>query len=147
MGSCMSSKSKDPQGNRVSPGGGDQNGPSNHGKAGGGNTNEITLSKKTFVSVHNADNIRDDYLIGKVLGSGAFGEVRLCTHRKTGAKRAVKIIKKSFLQGKEETRFLQEIEILKDMDHPNIVRLFEVYQDPKRYFIVTEHCSGGELFD
>jgi calcium-dependent protein kinase len=33
------------------------------------------------------------------------------------------------------------------MDHPNIVRLFEVYQDPKRYFIVTEHCSGGELFD
>lgn len=46
---------------------------------------------------------------------GAFGEVRLCTHRKTGAKRAVKIIKKSFLQGKEETRFLQEIEILKNM--------------------------------
>lgn len=33
------------------------------------------------------------------------------------------------------------------MDHPNIVRMFEVYQDPKRYFIVTEHCSGGELFD
>jgi len=32
--------------------------------------NEITLSKKTFVNVHNADNIRDDYLIGKVLGSG-----------------------------------------------------------------------------
>lgn len=75
---------------------------------------------------HVADNIRDDYLIGKVLGTGtyyitltpyvgAFGEVRLCTHRKTGAKRAVKIIKKSFLQGKEETRFLQEIEILKQM--------------------------------
>ena len=46
---------------------------------------------------------------------GAFGEVRLCTHRKTGAQRAVKMIKKSFLQGKEETRFLQEIEILKNM--------------------------------
>lgn len=44
---------------------------------------------------------------------GAFGEVRICTHRKTGAKRAVKIIKKSFLKGKEETRFLSEIEILK----------------------------------
>jgi signal transduction histidine kinase len=69
------------------------------------------------VSVHNAENIRDDYLIGKVLGSGAFGEVRLCTHRKTGAKRAVKIIKKSFLQGKEETRFLQEIEILNKDKH------------------------------
>ena len=90
-------RSKDEQnGNKVSPG--DYHG----GKA----SNEITLSKKTFVSIHNADNIRDDYLIGKILGSGAFGEVRLCTHRKTGAKRAVKIIKKSFLQGKEETRFL-----------------------------------------
>lgn len=59
----------------------------------------------------------------------------------------MKIIKKSFLKGKEETRFLTEIEILKTMDHPNIVRLFEVYQDPKRYFIVTEQCTGGELFD
>lgn len=46
---------------------------------------------------------------------GAFGEVRLCTHRKTGVKRAVKIIKKSFLRGKEEMRFLSEIEILKSM--------------------------------
>jgi calcium-dependent protein kinase len=140
----MSAKGKDDaSGNKVSPG---DSGNGYFGGKGGG-SNEITLSKKTFVSVHNAENIRDDYLIGKILGSGAFGEVRLCTHRKTGAKRAVKIIKKSFLQGKEETRFLQEIEILKTMDHPNIVRLFEVYQDPKRYFIVTEHCSGGELFD
>jgi serine/threonine protein kinase len=81
----------DPSGNRVTPGDSNQNG------SGSKNGEGITLSKKTFVSVHNADNIRDDYLIGKILGSGAFGEVRLCTHRKTGAKRAVKIIKKSFL--------------------------------------------------
>ena len=93
MGSCMSAKSGGGKedGNRVSPGdNGNANGPK------GGN-NEITLSKKTFVSIHSAENIRDDYLIGKILGTGAFGEVRLCTHRKTGAKRAVKIIKKSFL--------------------------------------------------
>jgi len=95
MGSCMSAnRSKDdPQGNKVTPG---DNYPGGNGKRSGG-ANEITLSKKTFVSIHNAENIRDDYLIGKILGSGAFGEVRLCTHRKTGAKRAVKIIKKSFL--------------------------------------------------
>ena len=95
MGSCMSAnRSKDdPQGNKVTPG---ENYSGGNGKSSGG-LNEITLSKKTFVSIHNAENIRDDYLIGKILGSGAFGEVRLCTHRKTGAKRAVKIIKKSFL--------------------------------------------------
>jgi serine/threonine protein kinase len=46
---------------------------------------------------------------------GAFGDVRFCTHKKTGSKRAVKIIKKSFLKGKEEQRFLTEIEILKTM--------------------------------
>lgn len=85
---------------------------------------DLVLSKKQFVFEHSADNIREDYLIGKVLGTGitsiylkqfigAFGEVRLCTHRKTGVKRAVKIIKKSFLKGKEEMRFLSEIEILK----------------------------------
>ena len=84
---------------------------------------EYTLNKKQFVFEHSSDNIREDYLIGKVLGTGniylymmfagAFGEVRLCTHRKTGANRAVKIIKKSFLKGKEEVRFLSEIEILK----------------------------------
>ena len=84
----------DPQGNKVSPGGDNYSG--GYGKGSGG-ANDIVLSKKTFVSIHNAENIRDDYLIGKILGSGAFGEVRLCTHRKTGAKRAVKIIKKSFL--------------------------------------------------
>jgi serine/threonine protein kinase len=82
----------DPQGNKVTPG---DNYSGGYGK--GSSTNDIVLSKKTFVSIHNAENIRDDYLIGKILGSGAFGEVRLCTHRKTGAKRAVKIIKKSFL--------------------------------------------------
>lgn len=74
---------------------------------------ELTLNKQQFVFEHQSDNIRDDYLIGKILGTGAFGEVRLCTHRKTGVKRAVKIIKKSFLKGKEETRFLGEIDILK----------------------------------
>ena len=71
MGSCMSANRSD---NKVTPG--EANGP-------GGSKNscnyyhlnnileiEITLSKKTFVNVHSADNIRDDYLIGKVLGSG-----------------------------------------------------------------------------
>jgi calcium-dependent protein kinase len=37
--------------------------------------------------------------------------------------------------------------ILKELDHPNLVRLFEVYQDSKYYYMVLEHCKGGELFD
>lgn len=78
---------------------------------------------------------------------GAFGEVRKCSNRKTGAIRAVKIIRKESLDAKEKVRFFEEIEILRQLDHPNIVRLYEVFQDEKRYYLVTELCTGGELFD
>jgi calcium-dependent protein kinase len=68
-------------------------------------------------------------------------------NKKTKSQRAVKIIKKDNLDGKEKIRFLYEIEILRQLDHPNIVRLYEVFQDDKRYYLVTELCTGGELFE
>lgn len=68
-------------------------------------------------------------------------------NRKTGQVRAVKIIKKDSLDAKEKIRFFQEIEILRQLDHPNIVRLYEIFQDDKRYYLVTELCTGGELFE
>eukprot|EP00347_Sterkiella_histriomuscorum_P000514 403375554 len=111
------------------------------------NNNTIVLNQQQFVFEHINENIRDQYQISKVLGTGAYGEVRLCTHRKTGARRAVKIINKSYLDEEESKRFLEELEILKKLDHPNIVKLYEIYQDAKRYFAVMEYCSGGELFD
>jgi calcium-dependent protein kinase len=78
---------------------------------------------------------------------GGFGEVRKCSNKKTGAVRAVKIIRKDTLDAKEKARFFTEIEIMRMLDHPNIVRLYEVFQDEKRFYLVTELCSGGELFD
>lgn len=61
--------------------------------------------------------------------------------------RAVKIIDKSKLDSGEKKRLFDEINILKNMDHPNILWIFEVFQDEKRFFIVTELVSGGELFE
>ena len=81
------------------------------------------------------------------MGTGAFGEVRKCVNRKTGAIRAVKVMRKDALDGKEKTRFFYEIEILKTLDHPNILKLYEIFQDDKRYYLVTELCTGGELFE
>jgi len=47
----------------------------------------------------------------------------------------------------EEQSFKYEISILKKLDHPNILKLYEVFEDEKRYYLVTELCRGGELFD
>ena len=82
-----------------------------------------------------------------MLGTGAYGEVRKCMNKKTSQVRAVKIIRKENMSKKEQTQLESEINILGAMDHPNIVKIFEAYQDKKRYFIVTEMCTGGELFD
>ena len=48
---------------------------------------------------------------------------------------------------KECEELEMEINLLKEFDHPNIVKLYEAYSDQKRYFLVTELCTGGELFD
>tara|TARA_B110000285_G_scaffold196846_1_gene228072 strand:+ start:27 stop:266 length:240 start_codon:yes stop_codon:yes gene_type:complete len=61
--------------------------------------------------------------------------------------RAVKILKVDKIDDHELQRFQREIEILKRLDHPNIIKLYEFYKDEKRYYLVTEICTGGELFD
>jgi calcium-dependent protein kinase len=69
---------------------------------------------------------------------GAYGEVRKCLHKETKALRAVKIIGKKYLAEDEKKKLLGEINILKQLDHPNILKLYEFFQDQKRYFLVTE---------
>jgi len=69
---------------------------------------------------------------------GAYGEVRKCLNKETKALRAVKIINKKYLEEEEKKKLLSEISILKQMDHPNILKLYEFFQDYKRYFLVTE---------
>lgn len=51
------------------------------------------------------------------------------------------------MDDKERTRLSYEIDILKNLDHPNIVKLFEVFEDKHYIYLVTELCTGGELFD
>lgn len=95
----------------------------------------------------NTGYIKDFYKISSSIGKGAFGEVRKCLHKESKALRAVKIINKKHLAQEERERLVGEINILKTLDHPNILKLYEFFQDSKRFFLVTELCSGGELFD
>lgn len=88
------------------------------------------INATAFVS-RKGGKIRDHYRIGKLLGSGAFGEVRLCLHKETQTQRAVKVLRKNLLDPKEMEMLKNEITILKDLDHPNIVKMYEFLEDEK----------------
>ena len=89
----------------------------------------------------------DFYRIGKALGLGSFGEVRKCESKLTGTVRAVKILNKTSLKERDVLRFHYEIELLRELDHPNIIKVFEYFVDPEKIYIVTEICTGGELYE
>jgi calcium-dependent protein kinase len=107
--------------------------------------NDIRVRAKDFV-VQQAD-FREHYRIGRILGSGAFGEVRIVVHRDTGVQRAVKVLRKIQMDNEDTKMLFNEITNLKDLDHPNILKMYEFFEDEKRYYIVSELCKGGELFD
>ncbi|CAD8146337.1 unnamed protein product [Paramecium pentaurelia] len=85
------------------------------------------------------------YRVEKSLGQGAYGEVRLVIHKQTGQKRAMKQIKKDKIFKEDEEILLNEVTILKQLDHPNIVKLYELFQDKTSYYLITEYLEGGEL--
>jgi len=81
----------------------------------------------------------------KKLGEGSYGAVSKCINKTTGVTRAVKSISKA--QMKNLDRFKQEIAIMKIMDHPNIIKLYESFEDHRNIYLVMELSTGGELFD
>ncbi|CAD8185028.1 unnamed protein product [Paramecium octaurelia] len=92
--------------------------------------------------------ITKDYtLLNPPLGSGAYGEVRKAIHKSTNMMRAVKIIHKAQTSMEEQERLMNEVKILQKLDHPNIIKIHEFYQDESFFYIVTELCTGGDLFD
>ena len=91
--------------------------------------------------------ITDFYHITDILGKGTFGEVRKAVNIKSGTERAVKILSRTNMTDHQLKKLTEEINILKLLDHPNILRVFESYMDEDHLYIVTEMCRGGELFD
>ena len=87
-------------------------------------------------------------LAAEPIGIGSFAEVWKCTHKRTGDIRAVKVFLKSTLSRNEiKTRSVfNEAEILKSLDHPNILKVYEFFEDQLKYYIVTEYYDGGDLF-
>lgn len=107
----------------------------------------LSINFSSFIN-EKAGSYNVDYKLGGVLGTGAFAQVRKVTNRKTKVVRAMKLVEKKKLTNEEEKeKFMAEIQILKQLDHPNILKIFEFYQDKKNYYLIIELCTGGELFD
>jgi len=106
----------------------------------------MNITSQQFVN-EKRGKISKDYEILQVIGKGAFGEVKKVIHKLTGDIRAMKIIKKDKVDEAYLRSLNTEISILKQLDHPNIVKLYEIYQDTKNIYLITEFLGGGELFD
>jgi calcium-dependent protein kinase len=107
------------------------------------------LDRFTFEMNHKIvyDDIRKYYNIGKKIGYGKYGVVRLVSKKSYEEKRfALKSIPRECLSA-DITMLEREFEILKTIDHPNIINFYEIYADRTHFHLVTEFCGGGELFE
>ena len=91
------------------------------------------------------NTLNDNYEILKRLGKGSFGNVYEVKQIKTGEYRAVKKISKLHLP--DEIKYKKEIDILMKTDHPNILKLYGIYETTRSLYLVTEECKGGTLLD
>ncbi|XP_072046544.1 MAP/microtubule affinity-regulating kinase 3-like isoform X3 [Amphiura filiformis] len=87
------------------------------------------------------------YRLIKTIGKGNFAKVKLAKHIPTGKEVAIKIIDKTQLNPSSLQKVYREVRIMKLLDHPNIVKLFEVIETEKTLYLVMEYASGGEVFD
>merc|ERR1719167_904183 len=94
-----------------------------------------------------AQDINNSYVIKEKLGTGSFAVVKKAVKKSNGNEVAVKIIDKQKLEKAELDSLNDEVEILQKLDHPNIVKLFEIYDSKKRLYMVLEYLTGGELFE
>ena len=102
-----------------------------------------TLREDTVVQPFSS---MDFYAFGKTLGQGAYGKVKLGSHLLTGEKVAVKTFEKSKLtEAHARKRVSREIRILKALNHPYIIKLYEVVDVPLRKFLIMQYSSGGDL--
>lgn len=102
------------------------------------------ISKSSFI-LQNIGKIETKYEVTELLGSGSYGKVFKVKNKVSGKYYACKRINKKSIRNKERLKI--EINLLKETDHPNIIRLHELYEDSIYLYFVTELCTGGEFFD
>jgi calcium-dependent protein kinase len=101
---------------------------------------KMKVSKESMIKI-STEPVANFYSIVKDLGHGSYGQVKKVKHKELNEIRAMKITNKK----SESSKY--EIEILKKISHPNITKIFEIFADSKKYYIIMEFLEGGELFE
>ena len=101
---------------------------------------KVKLARENLIKIQKV-SVNDHYEIIGELGSGSYGAVKKVRHKELKEIRAMKVILKKTENSKNE------IDIMRKISHPNIVNIFDIYEDSKKYYIVMEMCEGGELFE
>ncbi|VDK85701.1 unnamed protein product [Litomosoides sigmodontis] len=125
---------------------------SSHHGTGGGFHGAHRSSNLSAARVQSRSRTTDDPHIGKykllkTIGKGNFAKVKLAKHIPTGIEVAIKIIDKTALNPGSLHKLFREVKIMKQLDHPNIVKLYQVMETEKTLYLVMEYASGGEVFD
>jgi len=119
-------------------------------RQGSGMASAVTQSLVRTHSAKNNAKWNNDYQVLMKLGSGMFGVVSKVKHKVSGALYAMKAINFSGLKGERLLNLylsLREIELMKKMDHPNIIKIYEIYKSDDDTNLIMELCTGGELGD
>lgn len=104
-----------------------------------------TSNLRISASTHINTSLHEEYEIDStILGKGKYGHVYQCSHRSTGLNYAIKTIEKSKTTSREQIQC--EIQLLRSVCHPYIIKLVNCFEDSRCIYIITEICNGGELF-
>ncbi|XP_052458278.1 serine/threonine-protein kinase MARK2 isoform X10 [Carassius gibelio] len=117
-----------------------------HTDAKGGGRSSVSRSRNVAPTVDESPHI-GNYRLLKTIGKGNFAKVKLARHVLTSKEVAVKIIDKTQLNSSSLQKLYREVRLMKFLNHPNIVKLFEVIDTEKTLYLVMEYASGGEVFD
>ena len=109
------------------------------------NNNNKTLQHTQSITGDHWKQVKKRYILKEIIGRGTFGVVRKCVHKKTRTEYAVKSILKDKVKDSQTLR--REIDVLAEVQHPNIIHLQDIFEDTTHIHIVTELCTGGELYD
>ncbi len=94
------------------------------------------------------NNYIGDYIIKETIGNGTFSIVKLGINKYTNEKVAIKLLeKKKITEKKDLERIFREMSIVKNLNHPNIIKTYEIFDNEKYYYMIMDYCKGGELFD